>query len=152
MILSIVILLVSIVADQISKKIIFGMPSRSIIGDYLWFQSEKNTGAAFSMFSGNNIVFIVITSLACVGLIYILFSKKFMTQRLEKFSIALILGGAISNLIDRIIFSYVRDFIYLKFMNFAIFNVADACITVGAILLIIAILFFQKRDTKDDRT
>jgi len=148
-----IIIFISIVAlDQLSKFLIFGLPARSIIGELLWFQSEKNTGAAFSMFSGNNVFFIIITSVACVALGYLLFSKKFMTHKLEKISLALVLAGAISNLVDRILFSYVRDFIYLKFINFAVFNVADAAITIGAILLIISILFLNQKDTKDDRT
>jgi len=148
-----IIIFISIVAlDQLSKFLIFGLPARSIIGELLWFQSEKNTGAAFSMFSGNNVFFIIITSVACVALGYLLFSKKFMTHKLEKISLALVLAGAISNLVDRILFSYVRDFIYLKFINFAVFNVADAAITIGSILLIISILFLNQKDTKDDRT
>ena len=139
-----------IIADQLSKFFIFGLPSKSIIGDLLWFQSEKNTGAAFSMFSGNNIAFIIITSIACIALFYVLFSKNLMTKKLEKLALSLVIGGAISNLIDRIIYAYVRDFIYLKFINFAVFNVADMAITIGAILLIISILFLQKKDVKND--
>lgn len=141
-----------IILDQLSKWLVFGLPSKSILGNLLWFQSEKNTGAAFSMLSGNNWLFILITSLACVLLFYVLFSKKIMTKKLEKISVALILSGAISNLIDRIFFAYVRDFIYLKFVNFAIFNVADMAISIGAALLVIAILFIKEKETEDDRT
>ena len=149
MFISILSFLLVLGLDQVTKFIIFGTQTRSIIGDFLWFKSEENTGAAFSMFSGNNPLFIVITSVLCVVLIYLLFSKKFMTKKLEKISIAIICAGAISNLLDRIIYSYVRDFIYLKFINFAVFNIADSAITIGAILLIISILFFQNKDTKE---
>lgn len=152
MILSIIILVAVIGFDQLSKWLIFGTPSRSIIGDLLWFQTEKNTGAAFSMLSGNNLLFVIITSVACILLCYVLFSKKLFTKKLEKISLALILAGAISNLVDRIIFAYVRDFIYLKFINFAVFNVADMAISIGAVLLVIAILFVKEKDTEDDRT
>ena len=82
-------------------------------------------------------------------LTYVLFSKKLLAKRLEKISLALVLAGALSNLIDRILFAYVRDFIYLKFINFAVFNVADMAITIGAILIIISILFLQKKDTEN---
>lgn len=149
MIVSIIVFIIIVSLDQISKALIFGTEARSIIGNMLWFQSEKNTGAAFSMLSGNNIFFIIFSSVLCVIFIYLLFSKKIFVSRLEKISIAIILGGAVSNLIDRILFTYVRDFIYLKFINFAVFNIADMAITVGAILLIISILFFQKKETKD---
>lgn len=149
MIASIIVLFAVIGLDQLTKFLIFGTQPRSIIGDFLWFQSEKNTGAAFSMLAGNNVLFIIITSLACVILGYFLFSKKMFSKRLEKISLALILGGAVANLIDRIVFAYVRDFIYLKFINFAVFNIADTAITIGAVLLIVSILFISKKDTKD---
>ena len=148
MFLSIIILIGIIIADQLTKYFIFGIAPKSILGDLLWFQSEKNTGAAFSMLAGNNIVFIIVTSLACVILFYFLFSKKFFNNKIEKIALTLILGGAIANLIDRIIYAYVRDFIYLKFINFAVFNIADMSITFGAILMIIAMLFFQKKEEK----
>lgn len=149
MIVSIIVLLATIGLDQLTKFLIFGTQSRSIIGDLIWFQSEKNTGAAFSMLSGNNVLFIIITTLACVILTCFLFSKKIFTNKLEKISLSLILGGAIGNLVDRILYAYVRDFIYLKFINFAVFNIADSAITIGAILLISSILFLSKKETKD---
>ena len=149
MIISIIVLIATIGLDQLTKHLIFGTQARSIIGDLLWFQSEKNTGAAFSMLSGNNILFIIISALACVILGYFVLSKKMFSKKLEKISLSLILGGAIGNLIDRILFAYVRDFIYLKFINFAVFNIADSAITIGAVLLIVSILFLSKKETKD---
>lgn len=135
-----------ILIDQLTKLFIFDTPAKSILGDLLWFQSERNTGAAFSMFSGNNIVFIIIVLLSCIALFYLLFSKKLFTLKIEKIAISLVLAGAISNVIDRIIFNFVRDFIYLKFIDFAVFNIADMAITFGAILMIVAVLFFQKKE------
>ena len=55
--------------------------------------------------------------------------------------LALVLSGAIGNLIDRVALGYVRDFIAFDFMNFPVFNFADSCITVGAVLLIVSVLF-----------
>ena len=62
------------------------------------------------------------------------------------------MGGTIANAIDRLVFSGVRDFIYLKFINFAIFNVADMAITIGAILLCVSIVvsMFKKEDAKKE--
>ncbi len=150
MVLLITTFLAIVAADQLTKFLIFGTPARSILGEVLWFQSEKNTGAAFSFLAGNNWFFILFSSLMCTLILWLLFSKKWFDLKLEKVSLAIILGGAISNLVDRIIYSYVRDFIYLKFINFAVFNVADMAITIGAILLVISILFLQKKETKDD--
>ena len=152
MIVSLIIIIITIICDQLSKYFIFGAQPHSVIGELLWFQSEKNTGAAFSMLSGNNVLFIIITLIATAILFYFIFSKNILTKKLEKISLSLIVGGAIGNLIDRILFAYVRDFIYLKFINFAVFNIADSAITIGAILLIISILFFNKKEEKNGRT
>lgn len=135
--------------DQLSKFLVYGTAARSIIGQFLWFESTLNTGVAFSMFSGNSIVFFIIACLASAGFSYFIISKKWLESRWEKASIGLILGGTISNAIDRLVFSGVRDFIYLKFMNFAIFNVADMAITIGAILFCIYILFLRDRKIND---
>ena len=55
------------------------------------------------------------------------------------------MGGIIGNLVDRIKFGYVRDFIYLKFIDFAVFNVADMCICVGTVLIAVYILFLHNK-------
>ena len=143
--------LIVIAIDQLSKFFVFGIPAQSIIGDFLWFESTLNTGVAFSMFSGNSIIFFIIACLASAGFSYFIISKKWLESKWEKASIGLILGGTISNAVDRLLFAGVRDFIYLKFINFAIFNVADMAITVGAILFCVYILFLRDKK-KNDRT
>ena len=137
--------------DQLSKFLIYGTAAKSIIGNLLWFESTLNTGVAFSMFSGNSILFFAIACVAAVALTYFICSKKWLNGRIEKIAVGLILGGTISNAIDRIIFGGVRDFIYLKFINFAIFNVADMAITIGAILFCVSIIFLRDKNI-DDRT
>ena len=137
--------------DQLSKFLVYGTAARSIIGNVLWFESTLNTGVAFSMFEGKSVLFFVIAMIASAVMIYFICSKKWLKIKLEKLSIGLILGGTISNAIDRLIFGGVRDFIYLKFMNFAIFNIADMAITIGAILFCVGIIFLRDRK-KDDRT
>ncbi len=142
-----------IAIDQLSKFLIYGSAARSILGNFLWFESTLNTGVAFSMFSGNSILFFIISIIASFFIGYLIFSKKWFKFRSQKISLALIMGGTISNAIDRLIFGGVRDFIYLKFINFAIFNVADMAITIGAILLCVFIIFSKEKDLKtDDRT
>ena len=63
MIISFIIFIGIVALDQLTKFFIFGTHTRSIIGNLLWFKSERNTGAAFSMLSGNNIFFIIFVSL-----------------------------------------------------------------------------------------
>lgn len=139
--IGLIISLLVLAIDQVSKRLVYGMPARSIIGNLLWFESTLNKGVAFGMFAGMQIIFIVLAS-SCSGFfVYLLISKKIIRQKKMKVAIGLILGGTISNMIDRLIFNGVRDFIYLRFINFAIFNVADMAITIGTILIVIYILF-----------
>lgn len=139
---------VAVVAlDQLLKWLLFGM-SVSLVGDFLWIESSFNTGAAFSMLAGAQWLFIVVTIVACVIMIYFIFSKKFDLSKFSKISLSFILGGAIGNLIDRIFLGGVRDFIYFKSINFAIFNIADAFITVGAILLAISLIISLTKSKK----
>lgn len=125
--------------DQLTKWLLFGK-SFSVLGDFLWVESSFNTGAAFSMMSGVLWLFIVVAIIASGLMIYFILSKRFGLTSFCKVSIALVLGGAIGNLIDRIFLGGVRDFIYFKSINFAIFNIADSFVTIGGILLAISII------------
>ena len=144
--------LIVIGIDQLTKFLIYGTATKIILGDLLWFKSTLNTGVAFSMFEGNSTLFIVITSLASIALTYLILSKKFLNKMRYKVCLGLILGGTIGNLIDRIIFKGVRDFIYLKFLNFAIFNVADAVIVVSVALFCVFMIVetFKKEEKTND--
>ena len=141
---------VAIAIDQLTKWAFFGS-SYSLIGDFLWIESSFNTGAAFSMFSGATWVFIVVTIICCVFMVYLLFTQRITLSMLSKVCITIILGGAIGNLIDRIFLAGVRDFIYFKSINFAIFNFADAFITVGAILLAISLIISLSKAKKTEK-
>lgn len=152
MITSFIVAAVIVGFDQLTKFLIYGTPARSIVGNLLWFESTLNTGVAFSMFEGMQILFIIISSLASILFIYLIVSKKWLVSKFEKVSVAVILAGTLSNLVDRIIFNGVRDFIYLKFINFAIFNIADMAITIGTILLCVAIIFFRKPKEEKNKT
>lgn len=132
---------ISIIFDQITKYFAFGKNPVSIIGDVLWFQSTLNTGVAFGMFQNISALFITISSLASVLFGWLIITKKHFTSKTEKISLGLILGGTISNLLDRIFIGGVRDFIYLKSINFAIFNVADMAVVCGAIIFCAYFLF-----------
>lgn len=103
----------------------------------------KNTGAAFGLFRGQAVIFILISAAAIifVGFYFIKKRKIMPLSPLEKSfltGLALILGGAAGNLIDRLRFGYVIDFIDLRF--WPVFNVADSCITIGAVILFFVII------------
>ena len=152
MIISFVLSAVIILLDQLTKFLIYGTPARSVIGNLLWFESSLNTGVAFSMFEGKSNIFIVTSLVASVLFIYLIVSKKVFSSKFETIVLGVILGGTLSNVIDRFLFGGVRDFIYLKFINFAIFNIADMAVTIGAILLCVAVMIMTfKKDKKEDK-
>lgn len=140
-----------IVADQLTKFFIFEKVSGSILGNFLWFESQMNTGIAFSMFENSALVIIILTFLASLILGVIICVKRYFPSKAEKCLLGVILGGALSNLVDRLLFGGVRDFIYLKFINFSIFNVADIAVTVGAIAFIIVFLIKSTKRAKEGK-
>jgi len=142
--------------DQATKFLIVRnmLPGQDIpvIGGVLHLHYAQNSGAAFSLFQFQGVqwVFITASILASIGIVVFLARKKTPIHWFGLLSMGLILGGALGNLIDRLhtVDHTVIDFIYFKLINFAVFNVADSGITVGAILLCIYILFFHEKFRK----
>ena len=140
-----------ILIDQITKLIAvkFLMP----IDDFpLWegvfhFNYHENRGAAFGMMADSRWVFMIISTLAISALILFLFFGR-AESRLSGIAIAMIISGGIGNMIDRIALEYVVDFLYFKLIDFAIFNVADSFVCVGAGLLILSLILEILRDSK----
>ena len=106
----------------------------------------RNTGAAFSMLEGQRIFFFLVTAVFLAGIIWCIVKKVFPKPYFWIF--AVIAGGAIGNLIDRVRLGYVVDMIAVDFMNFAIFNVADIFLTCGAVVLVVYALFFDPEEKK----
>jgi len=105
----------------------------------------ENRGAAFGILQGQKGVFLICTALVLAILAFYYnrmpVKKRYLPMRI----VGILLGaGAVGNLIDRMMQSYVVDFLYFKLIDFPIFNVADCYVTVGAILLAILILFVYK--------
>lgn len=134
-------------ADQVSKALVRQLlplgDSRSIIPNLLDFTHVHNTGAAFGLlnaadFPYKSTVMILVAGLALV-VIATYATQLGFHERLARFGLALILGGAVGNLIDRAVLGYVVDFVdvYWGTTHFWAFNVADAAITVGAVLVLL---------------
>ena len=140
------IVLISIILDQLTKYLavthLKAIPSRTIplIPGVFHFTYVENTGAAFSIFQDKRLFFIVVTIIAAIIIIYYMITMK-SEGRLFQTSLAMILGGAIGNLIDRVLHGYVVDFFDFRAINFAIFNVADCFVTIGSIFLFYYIIF-----------
>lgn len=133
-------------ADQVIKYFISvnlkPIGSVTLINNILDFTYVENRGVAFGMFSGMRWIFIVLTALLIFAIIIYMFIKK-PKSKLFYVCVALIVGGGIGNLIDRIFYGYVIDYISLSFFE-PVCNFADYCITIGTVLLVIYVLFFSK--------
>ena len=115
------------------------------------FRYVENTGAAFSVLSDHTWILIVVSAVAIVGLTGYLIKFGHTQSVLIRICLACIIGGAIGNLIDRLWYGYVIDFINPTFIRFAVFNVADIFVTCGAILLVFAVLLAKQpnKETKE---
>lgn len=134
------IMIILIVAfDQITKYLAtVNLSSGKIVNfipKFVQFRYAENTGMAFSMLSGARTVFIIVTAIVCIGVLVYLYSNKCKSLWMY-WSLGVIVAGGIGNLIDRIRFGYVVDFIEPIFVHFAVFNIADCAVTCGSVVLI----------------
>jgi len=123
--------------------------SITIIDKFLYITSHRNRGAAWGILQGQMWLFYVITLVVIVAIMYYL-HKAAKGKRLLGLSLALMLGGAIGNFIDRVLRQEVVDFIhtYIFSYNFPVFNIADSALVIGVILLMIQMLL-DERGTKE---
>lgn len=146
MIIAFIVAALTIVIDQLTKYFLYGK-SFSLIGDFLWIESPAlNTGASFGMLQGNTLILALLSIPMIALMIYFICQKKHYNSLFFKVSVGILLGGTIGNLIDRLWLGGVRDFIYFKSINFAIFNFADVFINIGvyAIIIFVIIDLFKK--------
>lgn len=125
--------------------------SYPLMEGFIHLTYTENTGAGFGMFSGNTTALTVITAIVIAGiLVYLIIAQK-ETMWL-RVPLLFIVGGGIGNLVDRIALGYVRDFIKFAFWDeFAIFNIADAFVTVGVFMLIIVLIVMLVQEGKKNR-
>ena len=130
------------IIDLLSKILVLGIDKTpiTIINNFFYINKIFNTGAAFSLFTGNNFILIII---AIAVLIYI--DRKVIDDiksKISIISISMLIGGIIGNLFDRIVYGKVIDFLSFKFgtYSFPVFNLADTFICIGIFLLIVDFL------------
>ncbi len=137
--LLIAIIVGSVALDQLTKWLavvyLSGQPSFPLWKDVLHFTFVKNEGAAFGILKDQRWVFMVISTIALLALSVYLFGFCKKDRPFVKITLAMIIGGGIGNMIDRIALGYVIDFIDFTLIDFAVFNVADSFVTVGAFML-----------------
>ena len=154
-----IIIIVAIIAlDQWSKwaiKTSFNLyQSKPVIQDLLHFTYVTNDGMAFGLsFPGGKHVLLIMTILLTGFIVGFLWKEK-NGHPLIKYGLALILGGAIGNLIDRLLYGKVVDFLDLMIGNFHwyIFNIAESSVTIGMILFIIHSIYVEQKKTNAELT
>jgi len=149
-----------VVGDQLSKIWIRSFPEQQVIFDVGLFRiirGDPNTGAAFGLFQGHSFALTIASFVgAAVILVYALFICRrfsFLNNMISKAALGAVLGGTVGNLIDRLRFGYVTDFISMAGFPWS-FNVADASITVGVVVFagaLLYLLFSQRREIKRDK-
>ena len=134
--------IIFIIVDQILKIFISSKVTLNsgfiLIKNLLSITLVHNSGAAFSILSGNRLLLIVIGVLALVGISLYLNSLDYINGY-DMFVYSLLIGGVVGNLIDRIVHGFVIDYISLNIFgyNFPVFNFADICIVISIVLIII---------------
>ncbi len=141
------------VFDRLSKYLI---TSGASVGDTVFdagklfdFTYVRNDGAAWSMLSGKVSLLSVVSAIFCVVVVIYMIRQRPVHPLLGS-ALSLMLGGAFSNMLDRIFYGYVVDFINLGFINFPVFNIADIGITCGAAMVILYALIFDRSGKNTD--
>ncbi len=113
----------------------------------------QNTGAAFSLLREHTWL-LTLLSAALVVVVALLVARRVISGPLGRFAAMLVMAGGVGNLIDRVVLGYVTDMFETTFIDFAVFNVADCCVTVGVVLLFLYVIFFydrgRKKEAQDD--
>lgn len=151
LIIDLVLIVLSVFLDQFTKALavekLKDKPATNLIDGVLEFNYLENKGAAFGMLQDQKLFFILVAVVILAVILYVLYKtpddNKYIALHIL---LSLIAGGAVGNMIDRLVNTYVVDFIYFKLINFPIFNVADIFVSVGTFVLIILFLFFYKEE------
>jgi signal peptidase II len=136
---SILIVLACFILDRLSKMLIVANMSLGdsikVIDDFFYIHHVINTGAAWSMFNRHTYLLTLLSIVAIVILLYLLRNSK----GLSYYAILIIIGGALGNLYDRVLYGYVVDFLDFIIIgyDYPVFNIADSFVVIGFILLVI---------------
>ena len=151
----IILIIISIIGlDQLTKLLVVNtMVENQTIGfikGFMDFTYRKNTGVAFGMLSEHRWLYMTFTTIMLIVMVVFLLKYK-NAHKLVRIAVAFLVGGGAGNMIDRLFRvgtdgkQFVVDFLEFTFVDFAIFNVADSFITFGAILLVVYVVFLEKK-------
>ena len=151
---AIIIAIVSAVADQLIKLYINGSlklyEERSFIPHVLSITHIRNSGAAWSIMEGRTWFLVLLPVLMIAAALWFMYRSR-NGSRLALISLGLVVGGGIGNLIDRVRMHEVIDYLKCELFDFPIFNFADVCVVVGAIMFCVYMIFFDESDEKSKK-
>ena len=150
----ILIIIGSIWLDQLTKwlavTLLQGNPSVPILPGVFQLTYLENPGAAFGMLQNNRWVFLIVSTVGILAVFFYLFFKR-PTSKLLCVALSFIVGGGVGNMIDRVLLGYVIDFFDFCLINFAIFNVADSFVCVGAGMLALWVILDTVEEEKKNK-
>lgn len=152
-----VLIVLTVALDQLTKYLTIlhlkPVGTVPIIEDALHLTYVENTGAAFGSLKDARWVFMIVSSVAIVAIlgymVYRTYIKKNPLPWVEALSLTLIVGGGIGNMIDRTLLGYVVDMIDFRLINFAVFNVADSFVCIGAGLMMLHLIIMMLKEGKE---
>lgn len=144
-----VIIVLLVILDQFTKylavRYLKGKPPVVVLKGVLELQYLENTGSAFSMFRGQRLLILLVGAIVLATAVFFLYKlpadKKFCITHIL---ISIMIAGAVGNMIDRIRFGYVVDFVSLILIHFPIFNAADCYVVVSTVILFVLFMFVYK--------
>lgn len=154
-IIYLLIIAVGIYLDQLSKALVvkYLMPiyDLPLIEGVFHLTYSENRGAAFGILSDNRWIFMIFSSVMIVALSVYLFYPKKEAGLLFSIGTAMVVSGGIGNMIDRVVLGYVVDFLNFELINFAIFNVADSFVCVGAGMMVLSLLIEIIKEAREKK-
>jgi signal peptidase II len=154
-VISLIIAAAVIAADQLIKLMIVDKialyDTKTFIPKVLSLTHIRNSGAAWSIMEGKTWFLIGVPLIVVAFAVWYMYKNR-NNSKFALISIALVLGGGIGNLIDRIRLKEVVDYLKIEFFSFPIFNFADICVVVGAILFCFYMIFLDKSENKDSKS
>ena len=159
MILWLAVIAVTVFLDQLTKYLTIlhlkPIDTLPIIEDVFHLTYVENTGAAFGMMKDARWIFMVTSTVAIIGILGYMIRRTWIQKKkmpwMEALSLSLILGGGIGNMIDRTTLGYVVDMIDCRFINFAVFNVADSFVCIGAGLMILYLILETVKEARAEK-
>ena len=145
---------VLVVLDQFFKVLAMDklepIGSLPVIPDIFHLTYIENRGAAFGMMEGKKWVLIGLTAAVLLVAVLLVLAGKLENNNHLLFSVCTIIGGGVGNLIDRIYRGFVVDYVHLKLINFAVFNFADICVTLGTVWLLLYLILDMKKEASGE--